>query len=139
MNGREAGRVKGEGEGKLYPSPLNARGMDPSPYSTPGDRLVVLGSAGLVEGFGLIGAELHPDADGARVESVLAELVASGQAALVLLESPLAQGNGPLLNQLRNSGGRIVVTELPPLHAPQDYAPAVDTVVRTVLGAEALK
>lgn len=107
--------------------------------SPPGARLVVLGSAGLVEGFGLIGAEVHPDADPAKVEAVLGELVASGREALVLLETHLAHAGGPMLKQLRNSGGHIVVTELPPLFAPQDYAPAVDDVVRAVLGAEALR
>jgi hypothetical protein len=40
---------------------------------------------------------------------------------------------------LRNEGGRIVITELPSLTTPHDYAPAVDEVVRAVLGPEALK
>lgn len=104
-----------------------------------GARLVVLGSAGLTEGFSLIGAEVYPDADQATVEQVLANLVVEGAEALVLLEGVLAHGGGEWLNRLRNEGGRIVVTELPPLAAPQDYAPAVDEVVRTVLGPEALK
>ena len=104
-----------------------------------GGRLVVLGSAGLTEGFSLIGAEVHPDADSAQVEEVLAQLVRDGSEALVLLESGLAHAGGPWLNRLRNEGGRIVVTELPPLAAPQNYAPAVDDVVRAVLGPEALK
>lgn len=104
-----------------------------------GARLVVLGSAGLAEGFRLIGAEVHADADSATVEAVLAQLARSGDEALVLLESGLAHAGGPWLNRLRNEGGRIVVTELPPLAAPHDYAPAVDDVVRAVLGAEALK
>ncbi|MBK6742873.1 MAG: hypothetical protein IPG66_07800 [Hydrogenophilales bacterium] len=108
--------------------------------STPlGARLVVLGSAGLAEGFSLIGAEIHPDADPAKVEEVLAQLVKDGSDALVLLESHLAHAGGYWLNRLRNEGGRIVVTELPPLSAPQDYAPAVDDVVHAVLGPEALK
>ncbi len=102
-------------------------------------RLVVLGSAGLTEGFSLIGAEVYPDADAATVERVLAELARAGAAALVLLESHLAHAGGPWLNRLRNEGGRIVVTELPALAAPEAYAPAVDEVVRAVLGAEALK
>lgn len=102
-------------------------------------RLVVLGSAGLAEGFGLVGAEVYPDADQARVEAVLAALCASGDSALVLLEAHLARGEGEWLRRLRNEGGRIVVTELPPLAAPRDYAPAVDAVVRAVLGPEALK
>jgi hypothetical protein len=51
----------------------------------------------------------------------------------------LAHAGGHWLNRLRNEGGRIVVTELPSLSAPHDYAPAVDEVVRAVLGPEALK
>jgi len=104
-----------------------------------GGRLVVLGSAGLAEGFSLIGAEVHPDADPAKVEEVLGRLVKEGSEALVLLETRLAHAGGHWLNRLRNEGGRIVVTELPPLAAPRDYAPAVDDVVRAVLGPEALK
>jgi vacuolar-type H+-ATPase subunit F/Vma7 len=104
-----------------------------------GARLVVLGSAGLADGFSLIGAEVHADADPATVETVLEQLARSGDAALVLLETPLAHAGGPWLNRLRNEGGRIVITELPPLPSPQDYAPAVDAVVRAVLGPDALK
>lgn len=104
-----------------------------------GARLVVLGSASLAEGFGLIGAEVHPDADSARVEAVLADLWASGDSALVLLEGTLARGEGEWLRRLRNEGSRIVVTELPPLPAPDDYAPVVDEVVHALLGPEALK
>lgn len=139
MSMREGERGKGEGVGEANPSPSSAKGADPSPFAASGARLVVLGSAGLVEGFGLIGAELHPDADPDKVEAVLSELVASGRDALVLLETHLAHAGGPMLEQLRNSGGHIVVTELPPLSAPQDYAPAVDEVVRAVLGPEALR
>ncbi|WP_324781107.1 V-type ATP synthase subunit F [Thiobacillus sedimenti] len=102
-------------------------------------RLVVLGSAGLADGFSLIGAEVHPDADPATVERVLEQLVRSGEPALVLLETPLAHAGGPWLDRLRSEGGQIVITELPPLPAPQAYAPAVDAVVRAVLGPEALK
>lgn len=101
-------------------------------------RLVVLGSAGLTEGFSLIGAEVYPDAGPEQVESVLAGLWASGEAALVLLEAHLARGEGPWLRRSRNEGGRIMVTELPPLAAPESYAPALDDLVRQVLGPDAL-
>lgn len=102
-------------------------------------RLVVLGSAGLAGGFSLIGAEVHADADAATVEAVLEQLAQRGDEALVLLETHLAHGGGYWLNRLRSEGGRIVITELPPLTAPHDYAPAVDEVVRAVLGPEAMK
>lgn len=101
-------------------------------------RLIVLGSAGLVDGFRLIGAEVHADADPEGVDAVLGQLVKDGDEALVLLETHLAHAGGHWLNRLRNEGGRIVITELPPLPAPHDYAPAVDEVVRAVLGPEAL-
>jgi vacuolar-type H+-ATPase subunit F/Vma7 len=109
-----------------------------SPPSGAG-RLVVLGSAGLTEGFSLIGAEVYPQADQATVEEVLESLVKQGAEALVLLETNLAHGAGPWLNRLRNEGGSILITELPALSAPQDYTPAVDEIVRNVLGAEAMK
>lgn len=111
----------------------------PEAQPAPNARLVVLGSTGLADGFRLIGAEVHADADAATVEAVLEQLATSCDEALVLLETHLAHGGGPWLNRLRNEGGRIVITELPPLPAPQDYAPAVDEVVRAVLGPEALK
>lgn len=100
---------------------------------------MVLGSAGLTEGFSLIGAEVYPEADQATVEQVLEGLVKEGAEALVLLETGLAHGTGHWLMRLRNEGGRILVTELPALSAPQDYTPAVDEIVRSVLGPEALK
>ena len=109
-----------------------------APPRSPG-RLIVLGSAGLTEGFSLIGAEVYPQADQAKVEEVLEKLVREGAEALVLLEADLSHAEGHWRNRLRNEGGRILVTELPPLSAPEDYTPAVDAVVLTVLGADALK
>ena len=72
--------------------------------SLPGARLVVFASAELTDGFSLIGAEVHPDADPDRVEEVLAQLVKDGSAALVLLESRLSRPAGPWLSRLRDEG-----------------------------------
>ncbi|MGF1547311.1 MAG: V-type ATP synthase subunit F [Thiotrichales bacterium] len=102
-------------------------------------RLVVLGSAALTDGFALIGAEVYPDASARTVEEVLSRLVREGARALVLIEHALARGGGEWLTRLRNEGGGIVVTELPPLNQPGAFAPAVDEVVRMVLGADALE
>lgn len=105
----------------------------------PATRLVALGQAALMEGFRLIGVETHADATDATVERVLAGLVRGGVRALVFLEHDLARGRGPWLERVRNEGGRIVVTELPPLAAPGSYAPAVDALVRAILGPGALE
>lgn len=102
-------------------------------------RLIVMGSAALCEGFGLIGMETYPDATRAGVEAVLAELARAQVQALLFLEHGLARVAGDWLKQVRNESGRIVVTEVPPLNAPADYRPAVDEVVRSILGPAALE
>lgn len=107
--------------------------------NTADGRLVVLGSAALTDGFALIGAEVFPDATPKQVDEVLARLTREGARALVLIEHHLARGGGEWLNRLRNEGGSIVVTELPPLATPDAYEPAVDDVVRAVLGPDALR
>ncbi|MCB1757795.1 MAG: hypothetical protein KDJ38_19915 [Gammaproteobacteria bacterium] len=102
-------------------------------------RLLVLGSAALTDGFALIGAEVFPDATVQTLEQVLEGLVVESATALVLIEDYLAHGGGEWLNRLRNEGGRIVVTELPSLSQPDNYAPAVDEVLLQVLGADSLE
>lgn len=101
-------------------------------------RLIAMGQAPLMEGFRLIGIETHPDADAATVERTLESLARGGEAALVFLEHSLARGGGHWLEYARNEGARIVVTEIPSLATPEAYAPAVDRLVRTILGAGAL-
>jgi vacuolar-type H+-ATPase subunit F/Vma7 len=105
----------------------------------PATRLVALGQAPLMEGFRLIGVETHAEASHETVERVLEDLVRSGARALVFLEHHLAQGRGPWLERVRGEGGRIVVTEVPPLSAPGSYAPAVDGLMRAILGPGALE
>lgn len=105
----------------------------------PATRLVALGHAALMEGFRLIGVETHAEANQETVERVLADLVRGGARALVFLEHHLAQGRGPWLERVRNEGGRIVVTEVPALSAPDSYAPAVDGLMRAILGPAALE
>ena len=105
----------------------------------PPTRLIAMGSAELTLGFRLIGFETFPNATTDDVERLLNELIARRETALVLLEPELAYSDSPALEQVRSEGGRIVVTEVPPLHAPQDYHPEVEDVVRSVLGPGALE
>ena len=102
-------------------------------------RMIAMGTAALAEGFALLGFETYPDADAARVEKVLEELVRGQHEALVILEQHLARNDGVFLKQVRNESGRIVVTEVPPLHAPADYRPPVEELVERSLGASALE
>ncbi len=101
--------------------------------------MIVLGSAQLTDGFRLIGLETYPDATPATVEKLLQHLVATDATALILLEHALARERGEWLQRVRHEGGRIIITEIPPLHAPGSYQPAVDDLVRSALGPSALE
>lgn len=102
-------------------------------------RLIAVGSAALVEGFGLIGFETYPDAGMRDLEVLLEELVRQRASALILLESELARCPCRVLERIRAQYVSIVVVEVPQLHAPADFHPEVEELVRSVLGPSALK
>ena len=102
-------------------------------------RIIAMGSQALVEGFALLGFEIVADASQDDVEQVVAELLRKKEKALLFLESELACCDSGSLNRVRREGGRIVVTEVPPLHAPEDYHPPVEELVLRVLGPSALE
>ena len=110
-----------------------------SATTLPPTRLIAMGGAELTLGFRLIGFEIFADATADDVERLLNELIARRETALVLLEPELAHSGTPALERVRSEGGRVVVTEVPSLRAPQDYHPEVEDVVRSVLGPGALE
>lgn len=105
----------------------------------PKPRMLALGSAPLVEGFALIGFEAYPDATASQLERLLAELYRTNSTALVLVEHNLAQQGGEWFTRVRSEGGRIVISDVPPLNAPADYHPAVEDLVAEILGKQALE
>ncbi len=102
-------------------------------------RLIAMGSAALVQGFALIGFEAYPDPTPEQMETILADLVRQRIKAFVILEHQLAASGGPWLNRVLSEGGRIVVTEIPQLHSPEGYKPAVEAQVEAILGPRALE
>jgi vacuolar-type H+-ATPase subunit F/Vma7 len=102
-------------------------------------RVVALGGAALMQGFALLGAETHEDATEEDVERVLAELLRNQDHALVFVESTLVARSGRHLDRVRREGGRVIVSELPPLDAPESYRPPVEALVVRVVGASALE
>ena len=102
-------------------------------------RLIALGSAALMDGFRLIGAETVPDAKPDDLEALLETLHRRGEQALLFIEQDLAAGGGAWLARARSGGSRIALVEIPPLTAAADYAPRVEALVREVLGAAALE
>jgi vacuolar-type H+-ATPase subunit F/Vma7 len=102
-------------------------------------RMIALGSAALMEGFALIGFEIHIDPLPEDIERLMQELLRDRQSALVVIEHGLANNPGRHLARAQNEGGRIVVTEVPGLRLPENYHTRVETLVQEVLGASALE
>lgn len=102
-------------------------------------RVVALGGSALMQGFALIGAETYEDATEEDVERVLAELLRGQDQALVFVENRLVTHGGRHLERVRREGGRVIVSEVPPLDTPESYRPPVEALVVRVVGASALE
>ena len=102
-------------------------------------RLIAMGSAALVQGFALIGFEAYPDISPQKMEAILAELFRQRTKAFIVMEHQLAASGGTWLSRVLSEGGRIVVTEIPQLHSPEGFKPAVEAQVEAILGARALE
>ncbi|MDY6991179.1 MAG: V-type ATP synthase subunit F [Pseudomonadota bacterium] len=107
-------------------------------------RLIFLGSQTLAEGFALLGFEVFAQATDETVETVLSELLKNKEKALVFVETTLTHQSAagellPALAQARREAARILITEIPPLHASEDYQPLVEALVARVLGPSVLE
>ncbi len=98
-----------------------------------------MGGAALIEGFSLLGFETFAEATPQILDSVLKELIQKQQKALVILEEDLVRSGTALLRRVRIESASIVVIEVPPLQAPDDYHPPVEELVRRVLGPSVLE
>ncbi len=97
-------------------------------------RLYFLGEAGLANGFRLAGFEVYPDADVRTLDRLLGELCERRQRAFVILDHALADFESKMLQQVRAEGGRILLTQIPPLNAPDDHHSCIDREIARLLG-----
>lgn len=96
--------------------------------------LYFLGDSGLANGFRLAGFEVFPDADVPALERLLRELQENRQPAFVIIDYRLAESDSPVLRQVRDEGGRILITQVPPLHHAGDLRSRVDQRINQLLG-----
>jgi len=101
-------------------------------------RFIAMGSNALMDGFALLGFEVFPNVTIETVEKMLAQLLKNKEKALIFLENNLSQHSGKYLLQARNEAAGIIITEIPPLHAPDTYHPLVEELVTRILGTTAL-
>ncbi len=102
-------------------------------------RFIMMGSKALTDGFALLGFEIFPDATIETVEMLLSDLLKNKQKALVFLENNLSQNvSSQSLLRVRTEAVGVIITEIPPLNAPETYRPAVEDLILRVLGPAAL-
>ncbi|MEW7978456.1 MAG: ATPase [gamma proteobacterium symbiont of Phacoides pectinatus] len=99
-------------------------------------RMLFLGDATLTDGFRLIGFETRADPTEEELEEILHQLVTDRQNAFVVLDHRLSTSSAPLLARVRAEGGRIIITEVPPLDAPEQFHCKIDDEVRSLLGEQ---
>ncbi len=99
-------------------------------------RQLFLGDASLATGFRLAGFEVYPDADAAQLDHVLGELMATRTPAFVVIDQDLAGSGSRRLDEVRCEGGRILLTQVPPLNRPEQMHSSVDDRIRLLLGLE---
>ena len=99
-------------------------------------RMLFLGDAALTDGFRLIGFETWPDPSTQLVEQVIGEILQTRANAFVILDCRLAEKNARILERVRAEGGRIVITEVPPLNEPDRFSSQIDKQVDSLFGAD---
>lgn len=102
-------------------------------------RMIALGSAALMEGFGLIGFETYADPSPKTVEKLLEELLHNRRAALVVIEQSLAKNSDRCLLRAQRESGLIVITEIPEIRLSESYRSRVESLVESTLGPASLE
>lgn len=102
-------------------------------------RIIAFGDAALMDGFALLGIETHANPKAEAVETILTKLVRSRERALVFVQQELMTDAVPIVAQLRNQGGSILICELPALHCAEHYKPQVERLIARVLGPSTME
>ncbi|MGD8956489.1 MAG: V-type ATP synthase subunit F [Chromatiaceae bacterium] len=99
-------------------------------------RQLFLGDVSLATGFRLAGFEVFPDADAAQLDQLLSELLATRSPAFVVIDQALAASESRRLEEVRREGGRILLTQVPPLTRPEQMHSAIDDRIQQLLGLD---
>ena len=102
-------------------------------------KIIAVGSSELMDGFALLGIKNYADESAEVINAVLVELVRNRETALVFIQQDLVNADIPMVQQLRNQGGSILICEIPGLQAVQDYQPKVEQLIRRVLGSSVME
>ena len=99
-------------------------------------RQLFFGNAALATGFRLAGFEVYPDAEIAQLDQVLEKLQSARTPAFVVIDQALAEFGSKQLEAVRREGGRILLTQVPALTAPEHMRSSIDDRIRQLMGLD---
>lgn len=97
-------------------------------------RQLFFGDANLATGFKLAGFEVFPDAGIEQLEQALEQLQINRIPAFVVIDQQLAESDSHRLEEVRREGGRILLTQVPPLTHAELMKSSVDNHIQQLLG-----
>ena len=100
------------------------------------NRQLFLGDASLATGFRLAGFEVYPDADVAKLDELIDGLQAARTPAFLVIDQALAESGSRRLDEVRREGGRILLTQVPPLTHPEQMHSSIDERIQQLLGLD---
>ena len=98
-------------------------------------RQLFLGDAALATGFRLAGFEVFPDATKQDLDRILEQLQNERTPAFVVIDQALATCDCRRLQDVRDEGGRILLTQVPGLSERGPLSSIVDQRIQQLLGA----
>jgi vacuolar-type H+-ATPase subunit F/Vma7 len=99
-------------------------------------RQLFLGDAALATGFRLAGFEVYPDADVAKLDELIDGLQAARTPTFLVIDQALAESGSRRLDEVRREGGRILLTQVPPLTHPEQMHSSIDERIQQLLGLD---
>ena len=102
-------------------------------------KILAMGSSALMDGFSLLGIKTYADESIDVINAVLADLKRNHERALIFMQQDLIRAQIPMVKQLQNQGGSILICEIPGLQQVESYQPAVEKLIDKVLGSSTLE
>lgn len=97
-------------------------------------RMIFLGGPLLTDGFRLIGFETLTDPSVAQTDELISGLLHRNENAFLVIEQTESLAASRMLQQVRNEGGRIVITDVPTLQDPSCLHCELDKQIEKLMG-----
>ena len=102
-------------------------------------RSLAIGSQALMDGFALLGIETHTELSTEALEKLLTNILRQQERTLIYLQQDIAKSDLPILQRLRQEGGFILISEIPPLNEPDNRHSPIDALIEKVICPSALE